>query len=86
MALDRIFDKMGVSFMNYISKKRDEMNLYGAKMSSLNPFAIFDRGYSIAQKNGQIVSSVDNVVDGDRLEINLKDGVLGCQVSDINKI
>lgn len=86
MALDRIFDKMDVSFMNYISKKRDEMNLYGAKMSSLNPFAIFDRGYSIAQKNGQIVSSVDNVVDGDRLEINLKDGVLGCQVSDINKI
>ena len=62
------------------------MNLYGAKMSSLNPFAIFDRGYSIAQKNGLIVSSVDNVVDGDRLEINLKDGVLGCQVSDINKI
>lgn len=86
MALDRIFDKMDASFMNYISKKRDEMNLYGAKMSSLNPFAIFDRGYSIAQKNGQIVSSVDNVVDGDRLEINLKDGVLGCQVSDINKI
>lgn len=86
MALDRIFDKMDASFMSYISKKRDEMNLYGAKMSSLNPFAIFDRGYSIAQKNGQIVSSVDNVVDGDRLEINLKDGVLGCQVSDINKI
>lgn len=86
MALDRIFDKMDVSFMNYISKKRDEMNLYGAKMSSLNPFAIFDRGYSIAQKNGQIVSSVDNVVDGDRLEVNLKDGVLGCQVIDINKI
>ena len=22
------------------------MNLYGARMSSLNPFAIFDRGYS----------------------------------------
>lgn len=86
MALDRIFDNMDVSFMNYISKKRDEMNLYGAKMSSLNPFAIFDRGYSIAQKNGQIVSSVDNVVDGDRLEVNLKDGVLGCQVIDINKI
>ena len=86
MALDRIFDKMDASFMSYISKKRDEMNLYGAKMSSLNPFAIFDRGYSIAQKNGLIVSSVDNVVDGDRLEINLKDGVLGCQVSDINKI
>lgn len=86
MALDRIFDKMDASFMSYISKKRDEMNLYGAKMSSLNPFAIFDRGYSIAQKNGQIVSSVDNVVDGDRLEINLKDGVLGCQVIDINKI
>lgn len=86
MALDRIFDKMDASFMSYISKKRDEMNLYGAKMSSLNPFAIFDRGYSIAQKNGQIVSSVDNVVDGDRLEVNLKDGVLGCQVIDINKI
>lgn len=86
MALDRIFDKMDASFMSYISKKRDEMNLYGAKMSSLNPSAIFDRGYSIAQKNGQIVSSVDNVVDGDRLEINLKDGVLGCQVIDINKI
>ena len=83
MELDRIYDKMDSSFTKYIEKKREEMNLYGARMSSLNPFAIFDRGYSIAQKGGRILSTIEDIDQGDRLKINLKDGNIDCQVVDI---
>ena len=83
MELDRIYDKMDSSFTKYIEKKREEMNLYGARMSSLNPFAIFDRGYSIAQKDGRILSTIEDIDQGDRLKINLKDGNIDCQVLDI---
>ena len=83
MELDKIYDKMDSSFTKYIEKKREEMNLYGARMSSLNPFAIFDRGYSIAQKDGRILSTIEDIDQGDRLKINLKDGNIDCQVVDI---
>ena len=78
-----ILDKIDSSFTKYIQKKREEMNLYGVKMSSLNPFSIFDRGYSIAEKEGRIVSTIRDIDQGDKLKINLKDGKLDCQVVDI---
>lgn len=83
IALDMILDKIDSSFTKYIQKKREEMNLYGVKMSSLNPFSIFDRGYSIAEKEGRIVSTIRYIDQGDKLKINLKDGKLDCQVVDI---
>lgn len=83
IALDMILDKIDSSFTKYIQKKREEMNLYGVKMSSLNPFSIFDRGYSIVEKEGRIVSTIRDIDQGDRLKINLKDGKLDCQVVDI---
>lgn len=83
IALDMILDKIDSSFTKYIQKKREEMNLYGVKMSSLNPFSIFDRGYSIVEKEGRIVSTIRDIDQGDKLKINLKDGKLDCQVVDI---
>lgn len=83
IALDMILDKIDSSFTKYIQKKREEMNLYGAKMSGLNPFSIFDRGYSIAEKEGRIVSTIRDIDQGDKIKINLKDGKLDCQVVDI---
>ncbi|WP_314117500.1 exodeoxyribonuclease VII large subunit [Peptostreptococcus stomatis] len=83
IALDMILDKIDSSFTKYIQKKREEMNLYGVKMSSLNPFSIFDRGYSIAEKEGRIVSTIRDIDQGDKLKINLKDGKLDCQVVDM---
>ena len=82
IALDMILDKIDSSFTKYIQKKREKMNLYGVKMSSLNPFSIFDRGYSIAEKEGRIVSTIRDIDQGDKLKINLKDGKLDCQVVD----
>ena len=83
IALDMILDKIDSSFTKDIQKKREEMNLYGVKMSSLNPFSIFDRGYSIAEKEGRIVSTIRDIDQGDKLKINLKDGKLDCQVVDM---
>ena len=83
IALDMILDKIDSSFTKYIQKKREEMSLYGVKMSSLNPFSIFDRGYSIVEKEGRIVSTIRDIDQGDKLKINLKDGKLDCQVVDI---
>lgn len=83
IALDMILDKIDSSFTKYIQKKREEMNLYGAKMSGLNPFSVFDRGYSIAEKEGRIVSTIRDIDQRDKIKINLKDGKLDCQVVDI---
>lgn len=82
MALDFIYDKLNESFTKYIDKKKDEMNFQGAKMSSLNPFAIFERGYSIAQKDGRLLTSIEGILPKDKLKISLIDGEIDCQVVD----
>jgi exodeoxyribonuclease VII large subunit len=47
------------------------------RLKALDPFATLERGYAIVQKNGGIVSSVDDVRGGDALDVRLKDGSFG---------
>ena len=46
----------------------------GGKLEALNPVSVLQRGYSVAEKDGKIVSSVNDVKTDDILNITLKDG------------
>ena len=46
----------------------------GGKLEALNPVYVLQRGYSVAEKDGKIVSSVNDVKTDDILNITLKDG------------
>ena len=71
-------------------KKRIETNLYykGEKIKILNrsldllsPDNVLARGYSVTfDKNGQIISSVKNIVVGESIGVKLADGKLTAQV------
>lgn len=50
------------------------------KLDTLSPLATLQRGFSIVSKNGQIVRSSKEVVQGERVKIQLFDGLLHCIV------
>lgn len=54
-----------------------------SRLSSLNPLAIMDRGYSLTYKKGlnELVKSVEQVKAGDALTIKLKDGQIDCHIT-----
>ena len=52
----------------------EKIHKNGGKLEALNPVSVLQRGYSVAEKDGIIVSSVNDVKTDDILNITLKDG------------
>lgn len=56
------------------------------KLESLNPLKVMTRGYSLVYKdNSELVKSVTNVKQGEKLQIKLKDGSVFCEVKNVGK-
>ncbi|MEG0584836.1 MAG: exodeoxyribonuclease VII large subunit [Christensenellaceae bacterium] len=51
-------------------------NHYKTSIELLNPMGAFERGYSVAIKNGSEIKSIQDVAIGDEIKILLKDGTL----------
>lgn len=67
-----------------VAKEFKNLNVYGAKLESLSPLAVLNRGYSVAKKDGQWVTSITQVHVGDALNIQFKDGHLDVNVHAVN--
>lgn len=66
-------DRLVKVFNNMIATKRSSLSLIDAKLKLLNPYNVLDRGYAIVSKDGGVFNNDTSVVDGDCLEIRLKD-------------
>jgi len=64
---------------------RNRLSLLAATLDTLSPLKSLARGYSItkSKKDGSLIKSIHAVGVGDRLEISLTDGRLGCTVDSI---
>lgn len=62
------------SITNIYSKKRTNMVKNISKLDALSPLKTLTRGYSIIQKDGKVIKSVDQLQKDDELDIRLTDG------------
>lgn len=58
----------------FISSKELDLNTIENKFSQLDPEKILKRGYASLQKDGAVVSSVNQISKGDRISVTLSDG------------
>lgn len=56
-----------------------------AKLDSLSPLAVVDRGYSIASANKKVLKSVKDVKAGELVDVRLADGHFSAEVKSISK-
>ena len=66
---------------------RNRLSLLAATLDTLSPLKSLARGYSItkSKKDGSLIKSIRAVSAGDKLEISLTDGRLGCTVDSIGE-
>ena len=66
---------------------RNRLSLMAARLDTLSPLHSLARGYSIVmrEKGDTLVKSVKDVKAGDRIEVCLSDGRLGCKVEKIEE-
>lgn len=82
--LDQIYDKINLRLEQKLETSKEKLSKKAALLHNLSPLATISRGYSIVEKNGQVINSIDEVNITDDINITLKDGSLECNVNKIN--
>ena len=82
--LDKIYDKISSEAENSLNIEKERIIKIGSLLHNLSPLATIDRGYSIVQKDGELINSVENLFIKDNIEIVLKDGNIECSIDKIN--
>ena len=54
-----------------------------AKLDAMSPLKILARGYGVATKDGKIISDINSVRKGDKINVMLSGGDIGCEVTEV---
>jgi len=52
-------------------------------LQQLNPQTVLQRGYAVARRGGEVIQTVSNVTIGDRLDVQLRDGIIKTEVKNV---
>lgn len=63
------------------SEKSNAITKISAKLESLNPFSVLSRGYSIAEKDGCVITSSSQLNNGDNFTLEFSDGKINATVN-----
>lgn len=80
LLLDSVSKHMENNFVQRLSTEKTKVATAAAKMDALSPLKVLGRGYSMAQKSGKIVTSAQELRPEDKFELQLRDGLVPCQV------
>ena len=56
-----------------------------AKLDALSPLKVLGRGYAMAEREGAVVRSVEQLTPGDTVEVTLADGTAQCTVETVQR-
>ena len=77
---DRASMQMDSAVRQTLAARSGEFASLCGKLDALSPLKILSRGYSIASKDGAILTDVDGIGCGDRINVKLSGGSLDCEV------
>lgn len=81
--LDNLAKRAEFSINNSFNNKSDSIKKLGAKLETLNPISVLNRGYSIAEKDDKLINSVKELKIDDNINLTLKDGTVKTKVVEI---
>lgn len=66
--------------INPVDAHKHTVELYAKRLEGLSPVASLSRGYALVTKENELLKSINQVSSGDKLQINLVDGKVDCEV------
>ena len=82
--LDQIYDKINFRLEQNLETSKEKLSKKAALLHNLSPLATISRGYSIVEKKGHVINSIEEVNVNDEINITLKDGDLDCIINKNN--
>ena len=78
-------ERLNMLIYRIIQDKKHNFDLKKNYLESLNPLAIMDKGYSISEIDGKIITDVDDVKLDSTLITKMKNGYIVSKVNEVNK-
>ena len=82
--IDQIYDKINFRLEQNLETSKEKLSKKAAILHNLSPLATISRGYSIVEKNNQVINSIEEVDINEDINITLKDGSLECNINKIS--
>ena len=74
--------RLPLALRTQTAKKQARLGRLAAGLDALSPLKVLGRGYAIARRGEDVVSSVAQAEFGDRLDVLVSDGFLSCEVKE----
>jgi len=72
------------SFAKFTDRQAVRLSEQAARLDALSPLAILGRGYCVAEKENEIVRTINDIKCGDSLKITFNDGTLYCTADEVD--
>ena len=82
--LDSLAKDLKNNILNIITLKKHLYEVNKSKLDALNPLMIMEKGYSIPEVDGKIITDIKDVKVDDILKTKLKNGVIVSKVMEVN--
>jgi len=81
--LARLGDRLGHAAQGRAERARVSLDRASVRLDALSPLASLGRGYAVCRKpDGTVVSSRRQAKAGERLDVRVSDGTIGCEVTE----
>ena len=85
--INNLKSRLNIFYKNYLEKKRLKLDKFKKVLDAYSQELILKRGYSILfDDKGKNLKSVDKIPENFKVKIVLSDGVLECNLINIQKI
>jgi len=81
--VDVLEARLSDSVLSSVETKSLKLSALAGKLNALSPLAVLARGYSVAQKNNEIIKSVSDINENDEIHIAFSDGGAICKVNEV---
>ena len=81
-ALNAQKGRLPLALKTKLTRQRGQLGRLAAGLDAMSPLKVLGRGYAIARKGENVVSSVAQVRPGERLDVLVSDGALCCEVKE----
>lgn len=73
------------NYQRFLELKNQHLRDCYNRLEAYNPKRLLEKGYSLTKKQGKIIKSINDVQTGDHLQMELKDGILYVDVTNIEE-
>ena len=74
--------RLSLAVRTQTAARRERLGRLAAGLDAMSPLKVLGRGYAVARREGDVVSSIARAEPGDRLDVLVSDGVLKCEVKE----